>query len=104
MIIKMKKYTLQIIGLISSMLGYMYFVIIPSLGIFLDKTEYDRFYLDTLQKPFMIVNGVFIVLFILSFFFKKYTKYLLLLLVISFIAMYLVDFYYWSTLNHGQGG
>ncbi len=100
----MKKYILQIIGLLLSVLGYLFFVVMPNWNIFLDKTEYDKFYLDILQKPFMIVNGIFLVLFILSFFFKKYTKWLIILYLISFISMYLINYYYWSILNHGQGG
>ncbi len=100
----MKKYILQIIGLLLSVISYLYFVLFIDNNIWLDKTEYDRFYLDTLQKPFMIINGLFIGMFILSFFFKKYTKWLIILFVICLIALYFTNNYYWNILNHGQGG
>ncbi len=99
----MKKNFLQIIGLLLSCLSCFYFVVYIYMSIWLDKTEYDRFYLDILYKPFVLVHSIFIGLFILSFFFKKYTKYLLILLVISVTSMYLINHHYWSVLNHGQG-
>lgn len=99
----MKKYLLQIIGLCVSLISYVYFIPWIDIGIFLDKTEYDQFYLDVLRPPFMVINGIFIALFALSFFFKKQTKWLFVLFIISFLIMFCINHYYWSVLNHGQG-
>lgn len=103
----MKKYLLQIVGLLVSLMHHSYFVRWIDYGVFVDKTEYDAFYLDVLRQPFMMVNGVFIGLFALSFFsafLKKYTKWLFLLFIISCLIMFWVDNHYWNALNHGQGG
>lgn len=103
----MKEYLLPIVGLLASLMSYSYFVMWIDYGIFMDKTEYDAFYLNNLRQPFMIINGVFIASFALSFFstlLKKHIKWLFLLFAISCLAMFLVDNHYWNRLNHGQGG
>lgn len=103
----MKKYVLPTVGLLGSLMSYSYFVMWIDYGIFMDKTEYDAFFLSTLRLPFMVVNGIFIALFALSFFsafLKNHIKWLFLLFVISCLIMFGVDYHYWTTLNHGQGG
>lgn len=103
----MKRSLLQFLGLLISLISYSYFVMWIDYGIFMDKTEYDAFYLNTLQTPFMVVNGIFIALFVSSFFstfLKTHIKWLFLLFFISSLIMFLVDNHYWNMLNHGQGG
>ncbi len=58
----MKKHLLQIVGLVCSLMSYLYFVIILDTSFIGGKSEYERFFLDELKFPFQIVTTTFITL------------------------------------------
>ncbi len=100
----MKKHLMNIVGVIFSVISYLYFVFVLDTAFIGGKTPYESFYLANLQQPFQIVTLTFIALFIGSFFAKKYTKWLWIVFVIACVIMFLINNHYYSILNHGQGG
>ncbi len=97
----MKKHLMNIVGLIFSVIGYLYFVFVLDTSFVGGKTEYEHFYLAYLQLPFQIVTTTFIVLFIGSFFAKKYTKWIWIVFIIACAIMYAVNSHYYNLLPNG---
>ncbi len=100
----MKKYSLQILCLIFSMLSFVYFVRLQLVGITAEYTDYERFYNITLKLPFVLVNGMFTAFFILSLWRKRKAKWLCFAYFIFMLAAIFVDNHFYQVINHGQGG
>lgn len=102
----MKQHLLSIIGMFISVLMIIGMGLIVSNAGFPDSylSPYDRFYHQRLFPIFLSAHCLFLALFVLSFVFKYSVKFLLILYVVIVIAMLSSDYYFYSIMDHGQGG